>query len=143
MGRTCKSTVCKDKGGKQEFELVTPKDWNVAKIRIDGEKISDMTVEKCDFALLAECEKKEKQAIFYVELKGCDLRKAISQLESTISILSSEYTGYKQRHARAVCSRIIPAMSSESQVAVARFQKKYGFLLRWHSGKGVHEISSK
>jgi len=142
MSRNIKSTVCKDKGSKQEFELLAPIDWKVEKVRIDGEKIKDDNVEKCDYALLTECKKKEKQAIFYIELKGCDLRKAISQLESTIKILSNEYDGYKQRHARAVCSRIIPAMSSESQVAVARFKKRYDFELRWHSGKGRFEVGA-
>lgn len=87
--------------------------------------------------------KKRKNSIFYIELKGTDLRKAISQLESTINKFNNSNREYTNKYARAVCSRIIPSFTSESQVAVYRFKKKYSFCLKWHSQKGEFHIKEQ
>lgn len=124
----CKENTC-------SFEVKAPKDWELEKIKIDGGVIVDSKTERCDYAVTAS-NTNEKHTFIYVELKGTDLRKAISQLETTINNLKLQHANFQHKHARAVCSRIIPGITSEAQVAAKRFLNKYNFNLRWHSQQG-------
>jgi len=119
------------------FELHGPKNWEIKKIKIDGDVIKGNQTEKCDYAITVRDSTPVNHALFYVELKGKDLLKAISQLESTVIQLKSEFNGFKSHEAHAVCRRIIPYVQASAQVQAVNFKKKYGFLLRWHSQKAV------
>jgi len=122
---------------RRSFDLKIPKEWCAEKIRIDANIIEGNKTEKCDFAITVKSGSSEKIALFYIELKGKDLMKAISQLESTINQLSNTYNGFPEQQAHAVCSRIIPHMTSSAQIAVSRFRRQYRFLLKWHSQKAI------
>lgn len=128
-----KPVVVEEKGKK--FTVNAPKKAKVEKVRIDGGLIRDDTSRKCDWAI--KINPHEYEYIFYVELKGCDLLHAISQLEMTIKCLRSEHGSYQNKQAHAVCSRVIPAILSSAQVKAINFKKNYDFILKWHSQSGV------
>ena len=133
-----KIVVCSEKG--RSFELQHPKGWQSEKIKIDGGLISGNETEKCDYAITI-INNSDKNYLFFIELKGHDLMKAISQLESTINqLITTHFSNFPDRQAHAVCSRIIPNVTTSAQVAAVRFKKKYGFLLKWHSQKGIVSI---
>lgn len=128
-----RTVVCEE--NKCSFIVKAPKKWVLEKIKIDGGLINNNLTERCDYAVKAYSGNNLDTYIF-IELKGTDLRKAISQLETTINTLKDHYSGYKHRYARAVCSRIIPFVTSESQVSVKRFRDRYGFCLKWSARQG-------
>jgi hypothetical protein len=68
---------------------------------------------KCDDLLLG-CDL-PKQA-FFIELKGSDLTKAISQIKSSIDILKSNLGGYTP-HARIVLSAVVKIELMDSRTA--------------------------
>jgi hypothetical protein len=123
----------------RSFSVSAPRCWELEKTLIDGGLVTDQIIKRCDYAISAR-NGKDRRYFFYVELKGADLLKAISQLESTINNLGSLSDGYQEKHARAVCSRIIPFVISTAQVSVARFKRKYGVQLKWHSNSGTFTI---
>ena len=122
----------------KSFTVTMPKSWGGQKIRIDDGVITDKTVKKCDYAVVAHNEEKQRYALVYVELKGGDLSKALLQLESTIVHLKNDpnYINYAHQYARAVCSKINPAINANLQTQKALFKKRHRFDLAWHSQTG-------
>ncbi|MDR2754951.1 MAG: hypothetical protein LBC20_04530 [Planctomycetaceae bacterium] len=55
----------------------------VAKIKVDGGLISDLTIKKCDWLLVNwnNCNS------YFIELKGSDFKKAITQIKATLEVL--------------------------------------------------------
>jgi hypothetical protein len=136
---------CKE--NKSSFEFKYPKSWQANLIKVDGGLITDNTTTRCDYIITAQAPTKEasellSHTIIYIELKGCDLMKAIAQLESSIKIFRGEYNRYENKHARAVCSHIVPFITSAAQVATVRFKKTYNVQLKWHSQRGQHIINN-
>lgn len=129
-----KTAACNENG--KRFAIEYPKEWRCEKIQIDGSLINSQEVQKCDYAFLIHCNKDKKVALLYVELKGRHLLEAINQLESTLMQLKDKFNSYAINEAHAVCSRIIPNMTSSAQNAAMRFKKRHGFTLRWHSQSG-------
>lgn len=132
--------VCKENG--QIFELHAPKNWHCEKIKIDGELIIDNNVEKCDFALLLHNSTDEKKNLYFIELKGTNVKKAFSQLEQTILQLRQQprFMGYAKQEAHAVCSAINPRMTTQIQNEALRFKLRYQFTLKAHSQKVIVQI---
>lgn len=87
------SIIAVEENGRR-FEIRNPKRRLVTQVRIDGCVIADDR-ERCDY--LFEIGDKCHCAAF-VELKGADVRKAYSQLVSTLGILASQYA-----RARVLC----------------------------------------
>ena len=73
----------------------------VQKIQVDGCLI-DAHLEKCDWLFCYE--DNTKKAVF-IELKGCDLDKAISQLRSTIGHTRANYSAYR-KECYAITNRV-------------------------------------
>lgn len=134
-----RTIACKE--NKCSFEVMAPTNFTLQKIKIDGGVINDNETERCDYAVTAD-EKDKKHSFFFIELKGRDLAKAISQLETTIITLPNLHKEFKNKHARAVCSKITPFINSSAQVQVMKFLSKYKFNLRWHSTHGCHTIKN-
>lgn len=86
---------------KSRFELINKKGLEVKKVQVDGCLIRDHR-EKCDWIISLEAP--TKRAMF-IELKGKDIDKAISQLKATLSHTKSKYDQY-QRECYAVTTRI-------------------------------------
>ncbi|WP_413172493.1 hypothetical protein [Anabaena azotica] len=93
-----KTLVVKDSGNKQEYRVTNDKDKEICKIKVDGCLIKEG--EKCDY-LIISCEDK---SAFFVELKGHDLKKALGQIDSSITKLKDEIQEFKL-YARIVLNR--------------------------------------
>ena len=77
-----------------------PKKKRVLRYQVDGKMISKGT-KKCDFAMGLP----DQEIIYLIELKGCDLKKAATQIYETMRQLKRPL-GEAKIHGRAVCSRI-------------------------------------
>ena len=98
---TRKTIVVKDSRNKQEYRVTNDNGKEICKIRIDGCLIKEG--ERCDYLILA-CEDK---TAFFVELKGHDLQKALSQIDSSITKVKNEIQEFKEFkiYARIVLNR--------------------------------------
>lgn len=132
------SCVCEENGKK--FRLEYPDNWKCERVRIDGKILNEQYIRKCDYAFLLSDQNNKKKWLFYVELKGVDLKEAIKQLESTVKTLRDQYKDYVNNEAHAVCCRIIPHMTSSAQNSALRFKKQYDFTLKWHSKLGLVRV---
>lgn len=74
---------------------------SVKKIRVDGCLISNEH-EKCDW-LVATTDAPFRA--LYIELKGCDVKKAVSQLRNTVSLTKAEFKEHK-KECYAITTRI-------------------------------------
>ncbi|EJX1709253.1 hypothetical protein ODU63_003398 [Vibrio cholerae] len=77
---------------------------------VDGKMISSGS-KKCDKALVVPI----NEEIYLIELKGCDLKKAATQIYETINYLGDKLDGHKI-HGRIVCSRMPKPDIKASQV---------------------------
>ena len=96
-----KTIVVKDSGNKQEYRITNKNGKEICKIKVDGCLIKNG--ERCDYLILA-CEDK---SAFFVELKGHDLQKALSQIDSSITKVKNEIQEFKEFkiYARIVLNR--------------------------------------
>lgn len=86
------------------------------KLKVDGGLIKSSKQEKCDYIVHWN-----NSCITYIELKGCDLIKAFSQVEQTIKMTRKNFEGFKSSQCIIVCSRIrLPSSDS----TVVRLKKK-------------------
>lgn len=117
-----KSKVASENGKK--FEIVSSEDFT--KIKIDDCLISSQQVEKCDFGFVRH----SNNEFYFVELKGKDVKKALSQIINTISIFESTFIKIPQakRFGFIVSSRN-PLSSVETNNLKQAFAKNYGRLL--------------
>lgn len=81
------------------YRAQNPNRLRVLRYRIDGGMICDG--KRCDFALGIPA----VNAFYLIELKGCDLRKAVDQLLATLANLKQSLEHYTV-HGRIVLSRI-------------------------------------
>ena len=63
----------------------------VRQFKVDGEVLQEGHADsRCDYVLLND----EKKTSYYIELKGSDLKKAIQQVEDTISMIAPSIPTY-------------------------------------------------
>lgn len=86
---------------KSRFEVKNPKRNGFYKVEVDGCLISDHR-ERCDWIIYTE---EPVQKVLYIELKGCGIDKAISQLMSTLEHTSTKYEDF-EKSCFAVTTRI-------------------------------------
>lgn len=86
---------------KSKISVLNEKRIEVQKIQVDGCLI-DARMEKCDWLFCYEDH--AKKAVF-IELKGCDLDKAISQLRSTINHTKANYLSHR-KECYAITTRV-------------------------------------
>jgi hypothetical protein len=114
-----KTIVVRDSGNKQEYRVTNKNGKEICKIRVDGCLIKDG--ERCDYLILV-C---ENQSAFFVELKGHDLKKAISQIDSSLTKLISEIKEFKI-YARIVLNRNpTPDINSSVEIKLRKRLKKH------------------
>jgi len=89
------------KENKSKFEAKNTNKKTIHKIQVDGCLI-DEHQEKCDW-LISTTEKPLRA--MYIELKGCDIKKAISQLKNTIRLTEATYKDHR-RECYAITTRI-------------------------------------
>jgi hypothetical protein len=95
------------KENKSKFEISNPEKILTKQTKVDGCLIDD-TNEKCDWIISYETPTK---TALYVELKGCNVDKAISQLKSTLK-LTIDVFGNHKRKCFAVTTRVPKSSTS-------------------------------
>lgn len=88
----------------------------VRQVEIDGCVIKNG--KRCDWLLITI-----DSTEHYIELKGCDIKRAVKQIERTIIIVSEDAIKLK-KHSFIISTRC-PIMSTEIQNIKYRFKKKY------------------
>lgn len=108
---------------RSSFELANPSRVPVEKIQVDGCLIDDGS-ERCDwlFVFKTHCD-----IAFYVELKGCDIKKAVSQLGATLAATRERFKN-SQITCFAVTSRY-PSQGPSVQKLVKDFYRKFSVQL--------------
>ena len=92
------STKTKDsrvvvKEHRSKFELINKDKLVVTKIQTDGCLIGE-DKEKCDWIFAVE---RPNKIAMFIELKGCGVDKAISQLKSTLKLTLNKFKNHKKR----------------------------------------------
>lgn len=122
QGCCLKSKVASENGKK--FEIDSKEDF--IRIQIDNCLISSRQVEKCDFGFVRNL----NEEFYFVELKGKEVKKALSQIISTISIFESTLIKIpKEKRYGFIVSSRNPLSSTETNNLKQAFAKKYGRLL--------------
>lgn len=85
---------------RSKFEVVNCNRVEVRKVEVDGCLINDHR-EKCDWIISIDSINKA----LFIELKGCDVDKAISQLKSTLEHTKAKYQSF-DRECFAVTTRV-------------------------------------
>lgn len=104
--------VCRENRSTYRYDNNSQK--HVAKIKVDGGLISDPNKKKCDWLLINW----DDGISFFIELKGSDLFKAVSQITSTINAIWNDINDLSvhRANARIVLSRNrIPNYKSDSR----------------------------
>jgi len=126
-----KSKVASENG--KRFEIVLDEDFT--KIRIDDCLIPSQEVQKCDFGFVRH----SNGEFYFVELKGKDVKKALNQIISTITIFESTFIKIsKEKRFGFIVSSRNPLSSTEIHNLKQSFAKKYGRLLEIKSGQCKH-----
>lgn len=122
---------------KSKFVLENKDRVDVRQSKVDGCLVDDHR-ERCDYMFESLCSDSGaiKKAI-YVELKGKNIEKAVSQLKSTVSIFHKEHSN-SERFAFAVLSRH-PKMSTKQQRYIVEM-KKQGVNFKSCNLKETHSI---
>jgi hypothetical protein len=116
---TRKTIVVRDSGNSQEYRVTNVSSKEFCKIRVDNCLIREG--EKCDYLIL-NC---QDRLAFFVELKGQDLKKALVQIDLSISILMHEIQDFKI-YARIVLNRTpSPNINSSTEIKLKKRLKKH------------------
>lgn len=125
--------VVEDSGRSATF--VNPGKKKFTSVRVDGCVIKNATAS--DFLVL--CDKKE----LFVELKGCNLKRALEQLIATMTHWDTQ--GFSpagvKRAALAVCSRV-PQTDGSILRLKNQIAKRYGIPLKIKSGNNEYDFDS-
>ncbi|MFA9191211.1 hypothetical protein AAGV28_07500 [Flavobacterium sp. FZUC8N2.13] len=121
-----KSNIASENGKRFEINSIE----SFTRIRIDDCLIPSQQVEKCDFGFVRH----SNNEFYFVELKGKDVKKALSQIINTILIFESTFIKIPQvkRFGFIVSSRN-PLSSTETNNLKQAFAKRYGRLLEIQS----------
>jgi hypothetical protein len=94
----------KDKlGGKSTYHFTNPLNKEYQLVDFEKDVFAD-DVRKCDYGIKTETE------IFYIELKGCDVKKGIEQLLETLSVTEKCFSGLKSKARLIVTNFQKPAL---------------------------------
>lgn len=107
------------KENKSKFELQNNKKIKLKKVQVDGCLIKDGR-ERCDWII--EIDDQSSQRALFIELKGCNIEKAISQLKSTLEHTKTRYANYI-KECFAVTTRI-PKHGPTTRKKCIDFHKK-------------------
>jgi len=92
--------IFKDKKSKIEYRYENDALDELSKYKVDDCLITG-DCERCDFLL----ENYTKKYLYFIELKGSDLIKAVEQIACSLSLICKDFEGYIV-HARIVLTRI-------------------------------------
>ena len=105
------------------FRLLNPKRRTIVQVEVDGCLITGER-ERCDWLFVVPLEPTPpSHRVCYVELKGKNVEKAISQIMSTIDYTKKQYAKYN-KEAYIVCSRV-PQESPSTQAMRIKLKRDY------------------
>jgi hypothetical protein len=141
LNDTRKIVVCKDENSRTEYRYENKALDELSKYRVDGCLIKDESEgERCDF-LLENCTKK---ILYFVELKGSDLIRAVKQINHSIDVLYGDFENEKYAvHARIVVTRVsVPNLENNSYfVKLQKKVKKLNGEVRYRAEKYIEHNS--
>lgn len=101
--------------------------YTIEKVKVDGCLIQNQNgIKSCDY-FFEITHQQNKQVVVYLELKGCDIKKALQQLESALNKFSSQHSSFSNKRCCIVASRV-PKADSTTQNLKYTFAKKYGII---------------
>lgn len=99
--------ICKVEENNKRYILENKSGTTIRKIKVDGCVGQGIGEKRCDYLVEAI----DLNRVFFIELKGGDLNKAILQIHSTIIYLKSEFINFRL-DARIVGRRDVPDLIS-------------------------------
>lgn len=96
-----------------------PSKVTLNKLKIDGGLINSSKQEKCDYIVHWN-----DSVVTYIELKGGDLIKAFSQIESTIIMTKRQFSHFKNSQCIIVCSRMRLPKNDSTMMRMKKKMKK-------------------
>lgn len=120
---------------RREFILKNAKDF--IKVTLDGGVIpKGQKPECCDFYFY-----KEDEIEIFVELKGKDVSKSLSQLEESISLFSKKY---QRRYAFSVVKASLPSTNTRIQIFEKKMKKqKINFTQKTNKLECIYIVRNK
>ena len=127
-----KNIVFKDKKNKQEYRIENKNKIKISKIEVDNCLILEGN--KCDFLAIKYLEEAKKTSIdslYFIELKGSDLRHAIIQIQKTIDKVKKHIEQYQKNLNYKIYARIVlnkestPKLNSSEKMKLNNLLKKY------------------
>lgn len=91
----------------KKYQLNNLSDITIRKVKVDKCLPQNVGERRCDFLMDIE----ELNRVFFIELKGGDLNKAVNQIYSTVLYLKTEFMNYRI-DARIVGSRDVPGFKN-------------------------------
>jgi len=117
-GKVAKDKIISVSENKINFRIINKHLVTIRTVTVDGCLINDKR-QRCDY--LFEIDDPCSNVI-YLELKGCDVKKALNQLESTIKACSKRH-GEIQKNCYVVASRV-PKIGTKIQILKKKFVAK-------------------
>lgn len=102
-----KRRICIAEENWKKYQLNNLSGIRIRKVRVDKCLDQNAGEKRCDFLMDTE----DLKRVFFVELKGGDLNKAVIQIYSTILYLKTEFVNYRI-DARIVGSRDVPGFKN-------------------------------
>uniref|UniRef100_Q31GX4 Uncharacterized protein n=1 Tax=Hydrogenovibrio crunogenus (strain DSM 25203 / XCL-2) TaxID=317025 RepID=Q31GX4_HYDCU len=115
---TSQKVICL-KENKSKFIVNNPNQHNLKKTRVD-ECLIGTSEEKCDW-IVSNVE--PLNLAYFIELKGCDIKKAISQLANTMRLTNKHYSNYSLQC--YIVSTRMPKANTSAQKIKKDFYNKH------------------
>lgn len=117
-----KSKVASENG--KRFEIDSKEDFT--RIKIDNGLISSQQIEKCDYGFIRH----SNDEFYFVELKGKEIKKALSQIISTIEHFNNQFIRVpKDKRYGFIVSSKNPLVGQTTNILKLDFAKKHGKIL--------------
>lgn len=120
-----KQVVLSDTREPRKYIANNTKHQRVIVYKVDGGIISDKAQRKCDYAFWTE-----EDCVYFIELKGGDYSRAMTQLHSTIiQLVQESKIVAKEIHARIVLSKgraVRAAGANANEAKLHKLLKKFG-----------------
>lgn len=102
-----KRKICIAYENGKKYQLNNVSDITIRKVNVDKCLVQNIGEKRCDFLMDTD----DLKRVFFIELKGRDLNKAVIQIYSTIIYLKPEFMNYRI-DARIVGSKDVPGFKN-------------------------------